>query len=101
MQMKQATSSAMIEGLKGAVKEDAYRKNKRIPHNNIGHPAPFSLLLTLTDRMAVVPADYVPEPFKSGADYMPEVCRGFLHLQARAYLPHVPPVLLGVHLKNA
>lgn len=25
----------------------------------------FSLLLTLTDRMAVVPADYVPEPFRS------------------------------------
>ena len=52
----------------------------------------FSLLLTLTDRMAVVPADYVPEPFRSQADYMPEVCRGFLHLQARAYL--------GVHLKK-
>ena len=60
----------------------------------------FSLLLTLTDRMAVVPADYVPEPFRSQADYMPEVCRGFLHLQARAYLPCSLLYSLGVHLKK-
>ena len=39
----------------------------------------------------MVPADYVPEPFRSQADYMPEVCRGFLHLQARAMLPPVLP----------
>ena len=58
----------------------------------------FSLLLTLTDRMAVVPADYVPEPFRSQADYMPEVCRGFLHLQARAYLPCSLLYSLGVRL---
>ena len=51
----------------------------------------FSLLLTLTDRMAVVPADYVPEPFRSQADYMP----GLSALAGKGLPAMLPPVLPG------